>query len=74
MNGDGSSVLKATRGVVPVKFTRTQYDAPTCGLLPAVAGGTLGAIDESTYVANADSGPDSESMVANTPIILQPLR
>jgi hypothetical protein len=57
-----------------VKFTRTQYDAPTCGLLPAVAGGTLGAIDESTYVANADSGPDSESMVANTPIILQPLR
>jgi hypothetical protein len=48
--------------VVPVKFTLTQYDAPTCTLLPVIiavtrtAGGTLGAIDESTYVANADSG------------------
>jgi hypothetical protein len=62
INADDSSVFKASRGVVPVKFTLNQYDAPTCSLLPATialtrtAGGVLGAIDESTYVANADSG------------------
>jgi probable HAF family extracellular repeat protein len=64
INADGSSLFQAKRGVVPVKFTLTQYDLPTCSLLPATvavtrtAGGTLGAIDESTYVANADSGSD----------------
>jgi probable HAF family extracellular repeat protein len=64
INADGSSVFSAKRGAVPVKFTLTQYDAPTCSLRPATiaitrtAGGTLGAIDESTYVANADSGSD----------------
>jgi probable HAF family extracellular repeat protein len=64
INADGSSIFGAKRGVIPVKFTLTQYDVPTCGLLPATiaitrtAGGTLGAIDESTYVANADSGSD----------------
>jgi probable HAF family extracellular repeat protein len=64
INADGTSVFSAKRGVVPVKFNLTQHDAPTCTLLPATvaitrtAGGTLGAIDENTYVANADSGSD----------------
>ena len=52
INADGSSVFKAKRKVVRVKYTLTQYDAPTCGLPPATisitrtAGGTLGSIDE----------------------------
>lgn len=61
INADGSSVFSAKRGVVPVKFTLTEYDGPTCTLLSAsigitrTAGGTLGPIDESTYSTNADS-------------------
>ena len=62
INADGSSVFKANRGVVPVRFTLTKHDAPTCDLLPATiavtrtAGGTLGSIDESTYSMQADNG------------------
>src|SRR5215471_14629400 len=62
INVDGSSVFSAKRGAVPVKFTLTQYDAPTCTLLPATigvtrtAGGTLGSVDESIYLTPADSG------------------
>jgi probable HAF family extracellular repeat protein len=62
INADGSSIFRANRGVVPVKFTLTENDVPTCALPPATisvtrtAGGTLGLTDESTYVANADSG------------------
>jgi hypothetical protein len=62
INADGSSVFKSKRGVVPVKFTLTQYGTATCSLLPAtisltrVESGTLAAIDESTFSSNADSG------------------
>jgi hypothetical protein len=62
INADGSSIFKASRGVVPVKFTLTQDGIPTCSLPPAAisvtrtAGGTLGTVDESTYLANADNG------------------
>ena len=62
INADGSSVFNAKRGAVPVKFILNQYDVPTCGLLPATiaitrtAGGTLGAVDESVYMTNADDG------------------
>lgn len=61
-NADGSSVFKANRGVVPVKFILTQNDVPTCTLPPAAisvtrtAGGTVGSVDESTYIQAADSG------------------
>jgi probable HAF family extracellular repeat protein len=62
INADGSSIFSAKRGVVPVKYTLTQYNAPTCTLPPATisvtrtAGGTLASIDESTYSMQADSG------------------
>jgi probable HAF family extracellular repeat protein len=64
INRDESSVFSAKRGVVPVKFTLNENNSATCNLLPATiaitrtAGGSLGAIDESTYVANADNGSD----------------
>ena len=62
INGDGSSIFNAKRGVVPVKFTLTQNNVATCALPPATiavtrtAGGTLGTIDESVYTMAADSG------------------
>ena len=61
IDADGSSVFKDKRGVVPVKFTLTQHDAPTCALPPVTiavtrtAGGTLASVDESIYAARADS-------------------
>jgi len=62
INADGSSIFKASRGVVPVKFTLAQGGSPTCSLPPAtisvsrIAGGTLGTVEESTYLTNADNG------------------
>jgi sugar lactone lactonase YvrE len=62
INADGTSAFSVKRGVVPVKFTLTQDGAPTCALPPATialtrtAGGTIGAVNESTYVMPADSG------------------
>jgi len=62
INADGSSVFSVKRGVVPVKFTLTQDGASTCTLPPATialtrtAGGTIGSVNESTYIAQADSG------------------
>jgi len=35
INADGSSFFKAKRRVLSVSFTLTQYDVPTCTLLPA---------------------------------------
>jgi probable HAF family extracellular repeat protein len=61
---DGSSVFNAKRGVVPVRFALAENGAPTCQLPPATiaitrtAGGTIGPVDESVYVAAADSGSD----------------
>jgi hypothetical protein len=62
INPDGTSTFKANRGVIPLKFTLTQDNAPTCTLPAATiavtrtAGGTLGTIDESTYYGNGDNG------------------
>jgi hypothetical protein len=62
INSDGSSIFRANRGVVPVKFRLTENGAPTCALPPATisvtrtAGGTLGAIDENAFSMAADSG------------------
>ena len=59
---DGSSVFPIHRGVVPVKFRLTQYDAPTCTLLPStiavtrIGGGPFGTLDQSTYLSNANDG------------------
>jgi N-acetylneuraminic acid mutarotase len=64
INADGSSVFKATRGVVPVQFTLTVAGAATCTLpnatisLTRTAGGTIGSIDETVFVMAADSGPN----------------
>ena len=62
INADGSSVLSAKRGVVPVKLSLTQYKQPTCTLLPATisvtrtTGGVIGSVDESAYSMAADNG------------------
>ena len=62
INPDGSSIFNASRGVIPVKFSLSLNGTTTCQLpaatiaLTRTAGGTLGAIDESIYLASADSG------------------
>jgi probable HAF family extracellular repeat protein len=62
INADGSSIFKAKSGVVPVKFTLTQYDVQTCNLpaatiaLTRATSDTLASVDESTYSMQADSG------------------
>lgn len=59
---DGSSVFNAGRGVIPVKFTLSRNNVPTCTLPPATigvtrtVGATLGLIEGSTYLMNADTG------------------
>jgi hypothetical protein len=62
IKADGSSVFKASRGVVPVKFTLTVNGARTCQLPPATislsrtAGTVLGSIAESVYLMPSDNG------------------
>ena len=62
INPDGTSVFNASRGVVLVRFTLTLNGTATCQLPPATisltrtAGGTIGPIDESVYMAAADTG------------------
>jgi hypothetical protein len=62
INGDGSSVFNAKRGVVPVKFTLTSDGVATCDLPPATisltrtAGTVTGVIDESVYETAANTG------------------
>jgi len=64
INLNGSSVFNAKRGVVPVKFALTADGVPTCLLPPAsialsrIAGGTLGAINESDFIQASDVGSD----------------
>jgi len=64
INPDGTSVFKATRGVVVVKFNLTSNGTPTCQLPPATisvtrtSGGTIGPVDESVYETAADTGSD----------------
>jgi len=61
INADGSSVFKANRGVVPVKFTLTSNGAQTCQLPPAtislgrIAGTVVGSIAESAYLMPSDN-------------------
>jgi probable HAF family extracellular repeat protein len=58
----GSSVFSAWKGVIPVKFALTQDGAATCQLPPATIavartlGGTIGPIEQSSYLMAADSG------------------
>jgi probable HAF family extracellular repeat protein len=61
INADGSSVFKANRGVIPVKFAVTQYNSPSCTLTATIGitragGGTLAAVDESVYSTQSDNG------------------
>jgi hypothetical protein len=62
INADASSIFKANRGVIPVKFTLTQNNTATCQLPTATisvtrtAGGVIGSIDEGSYSMAADNG------------------
>jgi hypothetical protein len=62
ISADGSSVFNAKKGVVPVKFALTLNGIATFQLLAATiflartAGGTVGPLDESTFLLSADSG------------------
>lgn len=62
INPDGTSTFNYRRGVVPVKFNLTLGGVATCDLPPATiavtrtAGGVIGAINESDYSGNADTG------------------
>lgn len=56
IRANGSSVFPANRGVLPVKFKLTRYQASTCTLPPATiaisraSGGTLVSIKNSMYL------------------------
>jgi len=62
VNPDGSSVFKANRGVVPVKFTLSLNATPTCDLPAATislirtAGSAVGAVNESEFIQPSDTG------------------
>ena len=62
INADGSSVFTVKRGVAPIKFTLAAGAFPVCALPPATiavtrtAGASTGSVNESTYVAPADTG------------------
>jgi hypothetical protein len=59
---DGSSVFRASRGVIPVKFSLAVGGSSTCTLPPAtiavtrLAGAVTGVVNESDYLSPADSG------------------
>jgi len=62
LNAGGISAFSAKRGVIPLKFTLTQNDIPTCTLPPAsiavtrTSGGTVGSVGVSIYSTPADNG------------------
>jgi uncharacterized membrane protein len=62
INPDGSSVFKANRGTVPIKFALALNGASTCDLPPATIsvfrlnGGTPMPVNESEYSTPADDG------------------
>jgi hypothetical protein len=62
IDADGSSVFKASRGVVPVKFTLTLNGVSTCDLPPATislfrtSGASPGPVNEDTFIVSSDSG------------------
>jgi hypothetical protein len=59
INADGSSVFSANRGVIPVKFTLTKNNVPTCTLPQATiaitrtGGGTLGPVGKGTFLTTS---------------------
>jgi hypothetical protein len=61
INADGSSVFKAGKGVVPVKFSLAVDGVPTCTLpaatiaLTQLTGAVTGPVNESEFVMPADS-------------------
>lgn len=62
ISADGTSMFNSKRGVVPAKFRLQDFGSPTCALPQATititrtAGGTIGEVNESTYVLAADNG------------------
>lgn len=62
ISSDGSSVFKANRGAVPVKFTLSLGGVPTCSLPPATislsitSGTSPGPINQNDYAMASDSG------------------
>ncbi len=62
ITADGSTTFKATRGVIPVKFSLTENGTATCDLPPAVislartADGTTEPVNEDLYSMPADDG------------------
>lgn len=64
LNADGSSVFKAGRGALPVKFALAVDGTPTCTLPPAtiafsrLSGAISGQVNESEYGLSSDSGSD----------------
>jgi hypothetical protein len=61
INADGSSVFKAGKGVLPVKFTLAVNGNPTCTLpaatiaLTRLSGAVTGPVNESDFIMPADS-------------------
>jgi len=64
INADGSSVFKAGKGALPVKFTLSVGGVPTCTLPPAtlaltrLSGAVTGPVNESDFTGPADNGSD----------------
>jgi hypothetical protein len=62
VNGDASSVFKASRGVVPVKFTLTWAGVATCSLPTAtiavfrLSNNTITSVNENDYILASDKG------------------
>lgn len=63
INPDGTSVFKANRGVIPLKFTLKNCGVQTCTLPPAAivvnrlsAEGGSSVVNEGEYIQNADAG------------------
>jgi hypothetical protein len=62
INAEGSSVFRANRGTVPVKFAVPLNGNSTCQLPPATitvtrtAGNVIGSVNESDYTQASDSG------------------
>lgn len=62
VDADGTSVFKASKGVVPLKFSLTDNGSPTCPTVSAtlavtrLTGNSPGTVDEFTFSMSADTG------------------
>ena len=62
ISANGSSVFKANRGAVPVKFSLNRNGAPACALPPAtigvtrIAGTAAGVVNVDTFSTSSDNG------------------